>query len=119
MTSGRYNTKQFLRQIDHESISDIKEATADWGREVAAAMNSCTFTYPTNFIYRGDISGLSGKDMKSVLQLNDVKNFVRECYHNHLDNEDFFNDTALMDILFYENDPVVIQNYFSANPDNL
>ena len=39
LTSGRYFTKKFLQQIDHENISDIKEATDDWGREVAAAMN--------------------------------------------------------------------------------
>ena len=70
-------------------------------------------------MYREDISWLNGKDIKAVLQVNDVKNFVRECFHNHFNNEDFFNDTALMDIMFYESDPVVIQNYFSDNPDNL
>ena len=119
LTSGKYNTKQFLRQVNYETISEIKEATAEWGREVAVAMNACSYTYPTNFVYRGDISGFAGKDMKDVVQEEDVKNFVRECFHEHLDNDDFFEDAALMVFMFNERDPEVIKNYFSANPDNL
>ena len=54
-----------------------------------------------------------------VLQEIDVKNFVRECFHDRLDNEDLFNNAELMNILFHKRDLEVIQNYFSANPDLL
>ena len=54
-----------------------------------------------------------------VLQEIDVKNFVSECLNDHLDNKDFFNVAELMNVMFHERDPEVIQNHFLSNPDCL
>lgn len=112
VTSGRYNCKQFLAQFITDTMDDLKEQTREWGHEVTVALNACSFTYPTNFVYRGDISGLDGKDIKRVLQLEDVKTFVRKCYPAHLANDEFFQDQDLMNTLFDERDWQIISTYF-------
>ena len=119
VTSSGYNTKQFLRQVDSDNIEEIIATTEQWGRDMADVMNACSYTYPTHFVYRGDISGLDGKDIKNVVQEGDVRTFVRQCFREHLDNLEFFEDASLMEAIFDESNPDVLMIQFSANPDNL
>ena len=119
VTSSGYNVKQFLRQVNSDNMEEIIETTEKWGRDMADVMNACNYTYPTHFVYRGDISGIDGKDIKNVVQEGDVRTFVRQCFREHLNNLEFFEDSSLMEAMFDETNPDTLMSPFSGNPDNL
>ena len=100
---GRFWQNMYLSPCDIQNEEQLGNNAASFGKEVADILSGCDYQFDNTFVYGGDVSEPGGTAMHKVLLRKDQIRFCKSSFEEHLKNDEFLTNEALMTSIFGSN----------------